>query len=116
MDSSRESMTNFYKLMLGQSNKFARVAFKGSFAGADFGMRVDLEPDFELTKKAFVAKHRAQYENRQKAKNFNKDSDRSPAVASKALGQLWTISFGAQKDDVLITPDGDGNWPVFGTF
>ncbi len=105
-------MTNFYKLMLGRSNKFARIAFEGGFAGADFGMRVDLEPDFELTKKAFVAKHRMQYENRQKSRNLNKDSDHSPAVVSKALGQLWTISFGAQKDDVLIAPDGNGNYRI----
>lgn len=105
-------MPSFYRLMLGKKNKYAEVAFAEGFAGADFGLHIDLTADIGTSQKAFISKHRAAYLKRPRKKDYEFDDANTALKSGRALGQLWTLALGVDQGDVLIAPDGAGNYRV----
>lgn len=97
-------MKKYYRIMLGRKSIFAEECFKGNFIGANFGINRD------LTRKL-----------PEKWRDFNKqfipvwlkkNPDKTKVAAGLACGMLWTICKGIKNGDVVLCPDGKGNYLV----
>ena len=90
--------------MLGRKSIYAEEAYKGGFIGADFGLDIDLSnklPDnWREFNKEFIPIYLA------------KRPDKTKVAAGLACGSLHTISKGIQIGDIVLCPDGKGNYYV----
>lgn len=97
-------MPSYYRVMLGQGSKFAADCLTGGFIGADYGITEDLTgqlPDqFVKFNQKFIPIFLASH------------PDKNKIGAGLACGSLWTVSKGIQKGDVVLSPDGTGNYRV----
>jgi restriction system protein len=95
-------MKNYYRIMLGRKSSFAEEAFKGNYIAAGFF------PDKDLT-------HHLSNNWRDFNKQFipvflEQNPDKTKIMAGLACGMLWTIAKGVQVGDVVLCPDGKGNY------
>jgi restriction system protein len=97
-------MKNYYRVMLGEKSIYAEEAYKGNFVGVDFGIDRDLTnhlPDnWRDFNKEFIPLY---LKNR---------PNKSKIAAGLACGMLWTLAKGLQIGDVVLCPDGKGNYNV----
>lgn len=97
-------MKNYYRVMLGRTSIYAKECFAGNFIGVDFGINQDLThklPDVwrDFNKEfipIFLAGH----------------PDKTKISAGLACGALWTVSKGIKTGDVVLCPDGAGQYRV----
>lgn len=99
-----ENMKNYYRLMLGRQSIHAEDCFIGGFVGTDFGIHQDLTgrlPDeWRDFNKEFIPIY---LENR---------PDKTKIAAGLACGAIWTVSKGMTQGDILLCPDGTGQYRV----
>lgn len=97
-------MKNYYRVRLGKNGVHAEDCFTGGFIGTDFGILQDLSsklhPEWREFNKEFVPIFLATH------------PDKSKITAGLACGALWTVSKGMQVGDVVLSPDGTGNFRV----
>ncbi len=97
-------MKNYYRIILGKKNSYAIQAHDGNFIGADYGIDIDLRnrlPDnWRDFNKEFIPIY------------LKKNPDKTKVSAGLACGMLWTISKGILIDDIVLSPDGMGNYFV----
>jgi restriction system protein len=97
-------MKSYYRLMLGQRSKYANDCFNGAFVGTDFNLHVDLNgrlpPEWRAFNKQFIPIY------------LESHPGKSKISAGLACGAIWTVSKGMQKGDILLSPDGAGNYRV----
>jgi restriction system protein len=95
-------MANYYRIMQGRQSIYAEEAYKGNFIAAGFIQDKDLTghlPDnWREFNKEFIPLFLEQ--NPQKTK----------IAAGLACGMLWTISKGIQVGDVVLVPNGRGQY------
>jgi restriction system protein len=100
----RENMKNYYRLMLGRQSIHAEACFIGGFVGTDFGIHQDLTgrlPDeWRDFNKEFIPVF------------LEKRPDKSKVAAGLACGAIWTVSKGMTQEDILLCPDGTGQYRV----
>jgi len=88
--------------MLGRKSVHAEEAYKGNFIGADFGIDQDLSghlPDnFHDFNERYIPKY------------IELNPGKSKIAAGLACGMLWTIAKYLQVGDVVLCPDGKGNY------
>lgn len=97
-------MKSYYRLMLGKKSMHAPECFAGGFIGADFGIEEDLTSKLPEEWREF----NRQFIPVMLAKNPGK----TKIGAGLACGALWTVSKGIKKGDVVLCPDGAGNYRV----
>ena len=97
-------MRNYYRLMLGRQSVHAETCFAGGFVGTDFAINQDLSGRLP-----------------QEWRDFNKEfipiflenrPDKSKIAAGLACGAIWTVSKGMAQGDILLCPDGTGQYQV----
>jgi restriction system protein len=97
-------MKKYYRIMLGKKSVFAEESYKGNYIGA------------ELIKSKDLSNHLVD-----NWRDFNKEfipvfleqnPDKTKISAGLACGMLWTIIKGIQIGDVVLCPDGIGNYYV----
>lgn len=97
-------MVNYFRVMLGRKSVHAADCFSGNFIGADFGIHQDLSQqlpeDWKEFNKQFIPVFLAGF------------PDKTKISAGLACGALWTISKGIKKGDLVLCPDGAGNYRV----
>lgn len=97
-------MPNFYRVMLGKKHRYAAECLDGGFIGADFGVDQDLSgrlPDeWREFNREFIPIYLAAHPDKEKI------------GAGLACGALWTVSRGILRGDVVLCPDGTGNYRV----
>lgn len=95
---------NYNRIMLGAKSKHAEECHKGNFIGGDWGIDENLSnhltDDWREFNKAFIPVY------------LNNHPDKSKVAAGLACGMLYTISKGINKGDVVLCPDGSGNYLV----
>lgn len=97
-------MKNYYRVMLGQKSSHAKECFKGNFIGADFGIAIDLGRDLTDDWREF---------NKKFIPIFLKNRpDKTKVSAGLACGALWTIAKGMQDGDLVLCPNGNGEYLV----
>lgn len=97
-------MKAYYKLMLGPGSVHAAEALAGGFIGADYGIEQDLTghlpDDFKRFSEEFIPVYLAGHPGKGRI------------AAGLACGALWTVSRGMNVGDLLLSPDGAGQYVV----
>lgn len=97
-------MKQYIRVMLGAKSIFADECYRGNFIGADFGITQDLSnvlPDnWRDFNKKFIPIWLALHPTKNKI------------AAGLSCGALWTVSKGIQQNDIVLCPDGQGNYYV----
>lgn len=97
-------MKGYYRLMLGPKSVHAEACFAGGFVGTDFGINEDLTgrlPDeWRAFNKEFIPIYMKEWPTKSKV------------AAGLGSGALWTVSKGMSQGDVLLCPDGTGQYHV----
>ena len=97
-------MKSYYRIMLGRASAFAVECHQGSFIGADFGIEQDLTHDLPDAWREFNKKFIPVY--------LKNRPDKSKVAAGLACGALWTVSKGVRNGDIVLCPDGNGQYLV----
>lgn len=93
---------NILRIMLGKGSAFAAECFAEGFVGTDFGIDQDLTRKLPDTWQAFNEVFRPVY--------LAKNPDKTKVSAGLACGALWTVSKFLQRGDLVMSPDGVGNY------
>lgn len=97
-------MREYIRVMLGAKSVFAQTCYEGNFIGADYDITEDLTKELPENWRDFNAKYRDVW--------LGKFPEKSKVAAGLACGMLWTICKGIKKGDVVLCPDGQGNYYV----
>ena len=90
--------------MLGPGGKYSEECYKGNFIGVDFDINMNLSGKFPENWREFNKKFIPVW--------FEKNPDKSKVSAGLACGMLWTVSKGLKIGDMVLCPDGRGNYYV----
>ncbi len=97
-------MKSYYRVMLGRGGNLAAECFEGSFIGVDFDIAEDLSGKLPDEWREF---------NRQFIPVVMKnDPNKTKIGAGLACGMLWTVCKGIEAGDLVLCPDGTGNYLV----
>lgn len=97
-------MKQYKRLMLGHKSAFAKECYEGNFVGVNFGIHRDLKNELPDNWREFNKKFIPIW--------MELHPDKSKVAAGLACGMLWTVSKGISKEDILLCPDGEGNYYV----
>ena len=95
---------SYFRVMLGQKSIHAAECFAGSFIGTDFGIDQDLSNKLPEEWRAFNREFIPIY--------LATHPDKTKIGAGLACGALWTVSKGIKKGDIVLCPDGSGQYRV----
>lgn len=97
-------MKRYYRVMLGRKSVHAKEAFAGNFIGTDFGVVEDLKnklPDeWRAFNREFIPKFLAVH------------PEKTKIGAGLSCGFMWTVGKGILEGDMVLCPDGAGNYRV----
>jgi restriction system protein len=97
-------MKSYFRVILGAKNLYSKECYDGNFIGADYDIIKDLTKELPENWRDFNAKFRDVW--------LQSHPDKTKIAAGLACGMLWTICKGIKKGDVVICPDGQGNYYV----
>lgn len=97
-------MKNYFRVILGAKSVYAKECYDGSFIGAHYGIKKNLTNELPENWRDFNAKYRDIW--------LQLHPDKTRVAAGLACGMLWTVCKGIKKGDVVICPDGQGNYYV----
>ena len=97
-------MKKYVRVMLGPKSVYAKQCYEGNFIGADFDIKEDLTNQLHENWKDFNAEYRPIW--------LQSNPGKSKVAAGLACGMLWTICKGIRKGDIVLCPDGQGNYYV----
>ena len=97
-------MKNYLRVILGAKSVYAKECYEGNFIGANYGITQDLSEELPENWRDFNAKFREIW--------LKSHSEKSKIAAGLACGMLWTVCKGIKKGDIVISPDGKGNYYV----
>ncbi len=90
--------------MLGQKSIYAKEAFEGNFIGAGWLEDIDFTHKFPDNWREFNKKYIPIY--------IEENPDKTKVAAGLACGMLYTITKGILVGDIVLCPDGKGNYLV----
>ncbi len=97
-------MKSYYRVMLGSRSIYAQQCLAEGFIGADFDIKQDLTdklPEgWRIFNQEFVSIYLASH------------PDKTKIGAGLACGALWTVAKGIQIGDIVLCPDGSGQYLV----
>lgn len=97
-------MRKYVRVMLGPKSIYAQQCYDGNFIGVDFDIHEDLTNSLPENWRDFNAKYRPIW--------LASNPGKSKIAAGLASGMLWTMSKGINKGDIVLCPDGQGNYYV----
>ncbi|MCM1168886.1 MAG: endonuclease NucS [Bacteroides sp.] len=97
-------MKKYNRVMLGKGSAFVKECIAGGYIGVDFGINEDLSDRLSDTSRQFNARYIPVY--------LSSHPEGSKIGAGLACGMLWTVCRGLEIDDIVITPDGQGEYHV----
>lgn len=97
-------MKNYFRVMLGRGSAHAAECFADGFIGADFDIDRDLSRSLPENWKDFNREFIPVYQ-----RLF---PDKSKIGAGLACGALWTVAKGIAVGDVVLCPNGNGDYRV----
>ena len=95
-------MKNYYRVILGRKNAHAEEAYKGNFIAAGFIKDVDLTDH--------LSRDRGGFNEVIKPVFLEQNPGKTKMSIALACGMLWKISKEIQIGDIVICPDGKGNY------
>lgn len=97
-------MKQYYRVMLGKQSVHAGECLAGGFIGADFGIAQDLSRKLPEQWRDFNREFIPVY--------LSLNPGKTKIGAGLACGALWTVAKGIRIGDVILSPDGDGNYHI----
>ena len=97
-------MKQYIRVILGAKSAYAKDCYEGNYIGANWGIKQDLKNDLPDKFRDFNLRYRDEW-----MKTYDW---KSKITAGLACGVLWTICKGIKIGDVVISPDGKGNYYV----
>jgi restriction system protein len=97
-------MKSYYRIMLGRQSIYAEEAHTGNFIGVGWFEKIDLTNKFPENWRDFNEKMIPQYQK--------ENPGRSKVAAGLACGMLWTIARGINIGDIMLCPNGKGEYLV----
>lgn len=97
-------MKQYNRIMLGKGGMYVEQCVKEGYIGVDFDIYQDLSSSLPENWKDF---------NKQFIPIYQKiKPDKSKVAAGLACGMLWTVCKGLNVDDIILSPDGNGQYYV----
>ena len=97
-------MKSYYRLMLGRKSVYAEECHRGGFVGVQFVVDDDLSQtlpeNWRDFNKAHIPTFMAAY------------PEKSKIAAGLACGGVWVVCKGMNKGDIVLSPNGDGQYLV----
>ena len=90
--------------MLGRKHVLAKEAYTGGYIGVNYHINEDLSGNLTESVKEFNALYIPFL--------LQIDPERSKISAGLACGAVWTVAQGMNTGDIIISPDGEGNFYV----
>lgn len=97
-------MKNYYRLMLGRKSVHEEECHAGNFVGVDFAIQQDLVGHLPDEWRAFNKKFIPLY--------LETDPNKTKIGAGLACGAIWTVCKGMHLGDILLCPDGTGQYRI----
>jgi restriction system protein len=97
-------MKKYCRIMAGTKSAYADECFAQNYIGANFDIDIDLTDQLPEDWREFNRKFIPIW--------LSKYPDKSKVAAGLACGALWTLAKGMEKGDIILTPDGRGNYKV----
>ena len=97
-------MKNYYRVMLGPKSIYADECYKNNFIG------VDWLKDVNLTNK--LPNNWREFNKKFIPLLLEKEPSKTKVAAGLACGMLWTVAKGILISDIVLCPDGKGNYYV----
>jgi predicted Mrr-cat superfamily restriction endonuclease len=97
-------MTNYYRVSLGRKNVYALAVKDGNFIGVDFLPDIDLSGKLDENWRDFNKEMIPVWQEQNPGK--------TKVVAGLSCGSLWTVCKGILEGDLVLCPDGSGNYLV----
>jgi restriction system protein len=95
-------MKRYFRVFLGSGAEHLDECLRGGFIGVDYAFNESLAPYLEDTWSESRGKIKPIY--------LANNPGKSPVGAGLSCGALWTLGKGMQRGDVVICPDGAGNF------
>jgi restriction system protein len=95
-------MKGYVRVMLGAKSTFAAECLRDGFIGTDFEINEDLSANLPDSWREFNKKYIPIY--------LKNRPDKTKIGAGLACGALWTVSKGIKRGDIVLSPDGNGNY------
>ena len=97
-------MKQYFRVMLGAKSAFAAECLRDGFIGTDFGISEDLSKNLPDSWREFNKKYIPVF--------LKAHPEKTKIGAGSACGALWTVSKGIKRGDIVLSPDGSGNYLV----
>lgn len=97
-------MKKYYRIMLGSRSAHAELCRKKSFIGADFSMQFSFEGNLPENWRDFNKHYIPKY--------LDTHPTKSKISAGIACGALHTVCKGIKLGDIILSPDGGGNYLI----
>lgn len=97
-------MTKYYRVILGKKHAFVEEAYKGNFIGVGSINDVDLTDH--------LSGNQASFNEVIKPVFLEQNPSKTKMSTALACGMLWTVAKEIQIGDIVICPDGKGNYYV----
>lgn len=97
-------MKRYYRIMLGKKSAFAAECFAGGFLGVDYGIDQDLSGQLPDEWREFNRVWVPIY--------LTKNPTKTKIGAGLSCGMVWTACKGMRPGDVVLAPDGEGNYRI----
>ena len=90
--------------MPGAKSAYIEECFKGGFIGVDFDLKEDLSSHLTDDFKLFSKKYSPIF--------IKNNPDKSKVASGLASGSIWTVCHDLKRGDIILSPDGKGEYLV----
>ena len=97
-------MKAYYKVMAGAQSKYASLCKEERFIAVDYQMDIDFEGTFHEKWRDFNEQYIPEY--------LYRHPEKSKIAAGLACATIWMVCHHAKHGDIVITPDGKGNYLI----
>ena len=95
-------MKSYFRVFLGVKSAFAAECLRDGFIGTDFDIAEDLTSQLPESWREFNKKYIPIF--------LKNRPDKTKIGAGLSCGALWTVSKGIKRGDIVLSPDGNGNY------
>lgn len=94
----------YNRVMPGAKSAYIEECFKGGFIGVDFDLNEDLSSHLTDDFKLFSKKYSPIF--------IKNNPDKSKVASGLASGSIWTVCHDLKRGDIILSPDGKGEYLV----